>query len=277
MGTMKAESNVPDAEERINKLNEIRKTLQEKLREAGLKAKAQYDKGREKAKEFQVGEKVWLNSKNIKTTQPSQGLAHKWLGPYPIVRKFGEQVYELQLPHKLKIHNRFHENLLKEYKENPFSGRIQEPPPPVQTEFGEEEYEVEKILDSKVYGKEFTQYLVEWKNYPPSENSWETEGNLLPHAKEVIDEFHQAYPEAYKGKDWSMRKKKGRKGGPKKGDSVTSDKVYKGTTNPSTLINNPSLDSTPLSSDNESILPAPTLRTRSGRATKLPSRFQDTI
>lgn len=34
---------------------------------------------------YLLGDKVFLDSSNIKTTQPSQKLAHQYLGPFPVV------------------------------------------------------------------------------------------------------------------------------------------------------------------------------------------------
>ena len=39
------------------------------------------------------------------------------------------------------------------------------------------------------------QYLVKWQDYGNEENTWELQGNL-DHAKEVIKEFHNQYPNA---------------------------------------------------------------------------------
>src|SRR5882724_10392796 len=32
---------------------------------------------------YKIGDKVWLNSQNITTTQPTKKLDHKWLSSYP--------------------------------------------------------------------------------------------------------------------------------------------------------------------------------------------------
>ena len=39
--------------------------------------------------------------------------AHRYYGPYKIIRKVGEVAYQLELPRTSKIHNFFHVSLLK--------------------------------------------------------------------------------------------------------------------------------------------------------------------
>ena len=46
-------------------------------------------------------------------------LAYQYCGPYEILRRIGEQSYELALPDHLHIHNVFHVSLLKNYIANP--------------------------------------------------------------------------------------------------------------------------------------------------------------
>ena len=46
-------------------------------------------------------------------------LAYRYCGPYEILRRIGEQSYELALPTHLHVHNVFHGSLLKTYVANP--------------------------------------------------------------------------------------------------------------------------------------------------------------
>ena len=46
-------------------------------------------------------------------------LAYRYCGPYEILRRIGEQSYELALPTHLHVHNFFHVKLLKTYVANP--------------------------------------------------------------------------------------------------------------------------------------------------------------
>ena len=46
-------------------------------------------------------------------------LAYQYYGPYEILRRIGEQSYELALPTHLHVHNVFHVSLLNTYVTNP--------------------------------------------------------------------------------------------------------------------------------------------------------------
>lgn len=141
--------------------------------------------------EFNVGDQVWLLTKNIRTTRPSKKLDYRRLGPFKIIQKVGNVAYKLELPPSMKIHNVFHVSLLEPTIKNKFQGRIQEPPPPVEVE-GDEEFEVEEILDSRLF-RRHGQYLVHWTGYHSSEATWEP-WEFVKNAPVKIQEFHAKYP-----------------------------------------------------------------------------------
>ena len=95
-----------------------------------------------------MGDKVWLEGTNLKTTHPTAKLAPKCYGPFPITNKISDIVYQLELPPQWKIHNMFHTSLLTRYRETEMHGENYPEPPPDIIE-GEPEYEVEEILGSR--------------------------------------------------------------------------------------------------------------------------------
>src|SRR5882724_8479920 len=46
---------------------------------------------------FKVGDTIWLDSRNIRTTRPSKKLDHRFLGPFPIVEKVSSHAFRLAL------------------------------------------------------------------------------------------------------------------------------------------------------------------------------------
>ncbi|QRW21811.1 Retrotransposable element Tf2 protein [Rhizoctonia solani] len=115
--------------------------------------------------EYTIGEKVWLDAKNISS-----------------------HAYRLKLPESLKIHDVFYVGLLSKSHKSPNQPFLERPPP--ETIRGEEEYKVEQIIDSKrQQGKWF--YLIKWKGYGPEDNSWEPE-ELLEHSQEEIRCFNKS-------------------------------------------------------------------------------------
>jgi hypothetical protein len=120
-----------------------------------------YNEGKKMFPELEIGQEVWLNTRNLKLDQPSKKLSHKWIGPYPIKEKLGDLNYQLELPPSMKIHNIFHVHLLKPHHP---SRQHQKLLPLVEVE-GEEEYEIEKVLNLRIQrGK--LEFLVTWKGYP---------------------------------------------------------------------------------------------------------------
>lgn len=125
--------------------------------------------------QYAVGERVWLSAKNIRTTQPSRKLGHRWLGPYEITERIGKQAYRLKLPPRYKaIHDVFHVSLLERYWQNTRAEGVKPPPEPEIVE-GEEEYKVETILDHRIVKRGRSQreeYLIRWAGYTAADDQW---------------------------------------------------------------------------------------------------------
>ena len=48
--------------------------------------------------QYKPGDKVLLDSRNIKTTRPTKKFDDKWLGPFEVDSKVGASTYKLKLP-----------------------------------------------------------------------------------------------------------------------------------------------------------------------------------
>ena len=171
----------------------MHKKLQATLEQAQAKYKKAFDRDRAPAAEFQVGDLVWLNRRNMETTRLSQKLDFQRLGPFEIAEVVGESkvAFKLKLLPQWHIHPVFHASLLNPYQRNKIEGRRQLNPPPPEIVNGELQYEVETILDSKIQRNKL-RYLVDWKEYGPEERTWETAENL-ENAKESINAFHRRH------------------------------------------------------------------------------------
>ena len=152
-----------------------------------IQAQSQWKKARDKKVEFKIGEKVWLEGRNLKSDRPSIKLAAKRYGPFKITKVLSPITYQLQLPLSWKIHDVFHVDLLTPYKETTIHGpNFIEPPPDLID--GEEEYEVEAILDSRRSGRGHKlQYLIKWKGYSDTENQWVDAKDI--HADQLLAQF----------------------------------------------------------------------------------------
>ena len=139
---------------------------------------------------FCVGDRVWLEAKNLNTNCPTAKLTPRRHGPFVVTAAISHVSYRLKLPVTWKIHNVFHTSLLTPYKETPTNGqRYQEPVPELVD--GQPEWEVERILGARKRRNQL-QYLVRWKGFSEAHNSWEPLTHI--NADQRIKEFYQSNP-----------------------------------------------------------------------------------
>src|ERR671915_2236274 len=180
--------------------NEFAERMHESLEEAkAALAKAKddmaryYDQRHDPTPEYKVGDKVYLDASDIKMTRPSKKLAHRNLGPFPIVRCVGSHAYRLHLPQSLsQLHPVFPVVKLTLAPHDSFNRQNRAPPPPEIVD-DEEHYEVEEIIDSRFHCNKL-QYLVKWKGFGYEENSWMNEGDIF--APRLVRDFHHNHPGA---------------------------------------------------------------------------------
>ena len=111
-----------------------------------------------KPRSYAPGEKVWLNSKHIRTKRKWK-LEAKFFGPFRVLHHVGKQAYKLEFPKNWKIHDVFHTLLLEQ--DTTRKGRMNKF---LALEFepgDNKEYEVKAIRDSAVYAKEADGHLPE--------------------------------------------------------------------------------------------------------------------
>ncbi|KAF8747594.1 hypothetical protein RHS01_11324, partial [Rhizoctonia solani] len=135
---------VPQADELAEFLKRNLEEAKAALTMAQNKQAFYYNNKHKAAIKLEPGDRVFLDSSNIKTSRPSHKLEHKRLGPYKVLEKIGKESYKLELPKSMKIHPVFHTALLHKEPFDEFQ-RKPKPLPPVITQTGEEEYVVEKI------------------------------------------------------------------------------------------------------------------------------------
>ena len=178
--------------------NWIQKAVEEArsaLQQAASDMARFHDAHRGKKIRFKVGDKVWLDSCNIKTTRPSKKLDDRWFGPFPITEVISDNAYQLKLtPAFARVHPVFNITLLRQFEQDKIQGRRRPThPEPSIDEEGETVYDVEDILDSRHYRGRL-EYLIQWKGYGPEHNSWEPLRNL--NAPHLIAKFHKNHPSA---------------------------------------------------------------------------------
>ena len=159
------------------KLRELMIVCQENLHHTQELQKWAHDKG-VKPRSYAPSDKVWLNSKYIKTKQ-NQKLEAKFFGLFWVIHPIEKQAYKLELSKKWKIHNIFHVSLLKQ--DTTRKGRVDKKVRQMEFDIGDDEsgkYKVDAIWDSAVYARESElghlpgfYYLISWKGYLEEENT----------------------------------------------------------------------------------------------------------
>uniref|UniRef100_A0A8C5LZY7 Gypsy retrotransposon integrase-like protein 1 n=1 Tax=Leptobrachium leishanense TaxID=445787 RepID=A0A8C5LZY7_9ANUR len=181
---------VPDARERLEHLRDGHRQARRLLRQAQDTYKAYGDLKRRPPLAYEVNQKVWLSTRNLRLTCPTKKLGPTYIGPFPITAIISPTAIRLQLPDDLHLHPVFHVLLLKPWTAPSFSSQVNTRPPPLPVD-GEPEYEIHRVLDSR-YRRRQLQYLIHWRGYGPEERSWEPAVNV--HAPHLLRRFHRSYP-----------------------------------------------------------------------------------
>jgi hypothetical protein len=121
---------------------------------------------------FRIGNRVWLNLRNVRTNRPSKKLDWKH-AKFTVVKVVGSHSYQLDTPPG--IHNVFHSDLLRLAATDPLpSQSLDDSRPPAVVINGQEEYSVERILRDRFVrrgrGRQH-QALVKWVGY--AQPTWE--------------------------------------------------------------------------------------------------------
>lgn len=190
---------IPAVDKRLKILESVRKDVTAALESGKTAQKAAYERGKQTAHQFKVGDKVWLSTEDINLQIPSRKLGDRQMGPFEVVEKIGDLDYKLKLSKQLsRLHPVFHVDKLSPFRGNEVNGLLPPPPPPIQLKDNDEpEYEVEEILNSeRKWGS--LRYFVRWKDYDGADaTSWEPAENVK-NAKRLVKEFHRKHPDAVK-------------------------------------------------------------------------------
>ena len=74
------------------------------------------------APSYQVGDQVWLSTKNLQTKCLCQKLNMRRAGPFKVKQVINPYAYELDLPRAYEVHSVFHVNLMNPVVTDPLEG-----------------------------------------------------------------------------------------------------------------------------------------------------------
>ena len=167
----------------------MQKVLNKRLEKA-VAAQAKYYNFKHLTCQYNVGNLVYFNSKNIDSTCLTKKLDQKFYGPYKMIEHIDKIAYWLNLPTLTKIHNAFHVLLLKPCDPEKDDKRFFLSPP-IKID-GKEEFKVKEILDSRShYGK--LQYLIKWLRYSDIDNQWIYKDQVTS-SSNLVKLSHRLYP-----------------------------------------------------------------------------------
>jgi hypothetical protein len=158
-----------------------------------------HDKHRDPAPAYQVGDKVWLDMRNVRLPDGRKRKFTRVHEQFRVTEVIGNNAYRLDTPKG--IHNVFNTSLMRPVAQDPFPSQQQDDvqPAPIQVD-GENEYGIEAVTDTRVKrgrgrgGPLRREFLVRWTGY--AEPTWEPMDAVQDTV--ALDDY-----EAETGKDFS--------------------------------------------------------------------------
>ena len=169
----------------------IHQETQSAMKKANEEMKMYYDRTH-KPEEYEIGDQVWLNMKDINTGRPKKKLDILREGPFKITEKISRTSYRLKLPPSWKITNSFHVSKLRRAKPDEFQQKL----PRVTLHVRGDNWNATEITKAKLENGRL-EYFTLW-TLPDGRTHelWELSSRMENDAPNLIKEFYRKHPQA---------------------------------------------------------------------------------
>jgi hypothetical protein len=187
-----AEFKSASAEDFAETMKELHNRVKEKLQSSSKEYKHRAHQHRREI-QFEVGDMILAHLRKERFPRGTYNkLKMKNIGPCKVVKKFGANAYEIELPDGIKISPIFNISDLHPYKaeeagvENEQKKVHWTKQMPI-AENPQMESIIDKRVSRKTGRKEYFEYLVKWKGHPVEDSSWEDEVEIQKHGQTMQD------------------------------------------------------------------------------------------